>query len=68
MASLAEMVGNEQLDIFVVGVRAFIEDEKDLQIGGTIFEFGFKGKDKRVIDFTVFLNESHRRSIGVFDN
>ena len=52
-----EVVGDEDMDIFVIGVRPFIEDEKDLQISGTVFEFGFESIDERVFDLAIFLRD-----------
>ena len=38
-----KVVGNEDVNVFVIGIRPFIEDKKDLKLSRTVFKIGLKG-------------------------
>lgn len=54
-----EMIGNQDVKIFVVIVVPLIEDEKDGKRGGTIFEFGLERISEDGFGFAIFLLDSN---------
>ena len=52
-----EIVGDEDVNIFVVRIRPFVKDEEDLQGGWAVFKFGLEAVGEDMFNLTVLLGD-----------
>ena len=55
-----QVIGNEDMNIFLIGVRPFIEDKEDLELCRAIFEVGLEAVSEDRFGFAVGLGNKDR--------
>ena len=55
-----QVIGNEDMNVLLIGVRPLIEDKKDLELSGTVFEVRLEGVSEDRFGFAVGLGDEDR--------